>query len=497
MNSEQWQLLGQLLKKLPSETVEKNPMLLIAQAYLYEYQGQISSVFAYRDQAERLLSTLQPESLERKSLEGEIAVLHAEQLILSGQGDLAVERSEQALKLLHPQALHMWSFAIGIQVVASQMAGAIDVGLKIADEILNTHALLPGIANARMMLFLCIAYWMDGNLHGLKQAALRCLKLGEQHALPESIAFGRYFLGKLYYVCNELAEAERYLAAVFRDPYTVRPQYLVQSAALLALIYTSQGRDEDASDVVGSVLYHTMEANDTAASAVARAFRVELALRQGKSLEAQRLSEHTVYDLLPPVWFFYTPQLTPVKLLLTQNSPESQRQALTLLDPFDEFLLKSNRKAIRIDLLALQALVFKSQGEGQAALEKLTESLALAEPGGYIRNYVDLGTRMADLLGELAASGVAQNYIAQILDAFATESSPSGTTDQSDLIEPLTERELQVLRLLSTELSTNEIASQLVISVATVRAHTRSVYSKLDVHSRYEAVQQAQILGLI
>ena len=122
------------------------------------------------------------------------------------------------------------------------------------------------------------------------------------------------------------------LAAVLGDPFTVRPQYLVQSAALLALIYTAQGRDEDASDVVESVISHTVETDEPVASAVAHAFRVELALRQGKALEAQRLSEHAVYDLLPPVWFFYVPQLTPVKLLLAHNSPESLRQALTLLD---------------------------------------------------------------------------------------------------------------------------------------------------------------------
>ena len=238
MNREQWNRLERLLKTLPPEALQNNPLLLATRAFIFEHRGQIPESFADRDRAESLLSAFQPESPEQKEVQGMIAVLHGEQHILLGEGDRALECAERALRLLPAEALHIRSYAIAEQVLAYQMAGDIGAGLKIINEILNAPALLPGITQARMMLWFCIAYWMEGDLNGLKQPALQCLKLGQQHALPESISFGRYFLGALHYVRNELSEAERYLAAVVDDPFTVRPQYLVQSAFALARIYT-------------------------------------------------------------------------------------------------------------------------------------------------------------------------------------------------------------------------------------------------------------------
>jgi LuxR family maltose regulon positive regulatory protein len=104
---------------------------------------------------------------------------------------------------------------------------------------------------------------------------------------------------------------------------------------------------------------------------------------------------------------------------------------------------------------------------------------------------VDLGAPMYHLLIRLKRQEGASDYVNQILAAFPL------ATRETTLIDPLTERELQVLRLLATELSTQELAKEMVVSLATVRTHTKRIYSKLDAHSRLEAVQRAQELGLL
>ncbi|MGB5343133.1 MAG: hypothetical protein WBP67_13690, partial [Thermoanaerobaculia bacterium] len=129
-------------------------------------------------------------------------VLHSEQQVVSGEVDRARQIVEQALDLLPPAARHMWSYAIGVKILADQMSGKLARGIELVNEILNEPALLTGMSEARMMLWLCLAYWMEGDLNGLKQPASRCLKLGEQCALPESLNFGRYFLGVSHYVRN-------------------------------------------------------------------------------------------------------------------------------------------------------------------------------------------------------------------------------------------------------------------------------------------------------
>jgi LuxR family maltose regulon positive regulatory protein len=137
----------------------------------------------------------------------------------------------------------------------------------------------------------------------------------------------------------------------------------------------------------------------------------------------------------------------------------------------------------------------------------LERALSLAEPGGYIRLFADEGPSMARLLREAAAHGFAPKYIAKLLAAFAaktpgeqrtpeTASFPS-VSAQSSLVEPLSERELEVLRLLAAGLSNPEIAQELYIAVSTVRSHAKSIYGKLNVHGRWEAVQRAQELGLL
>lgn len=113
------------------------------------------------------------------------------------------------------------------------------------------------------------------------------------------------------------------------------------------------------------------------------------------------------------------PQLTPAKLLLAKRTPKSLEKALGELDQLDGFLRKANRKTIRIDLLALQALNLDAQGKERAAFEKLSESLALAEPGGFIRNFLDLGLPMATLLQRLLKQNVAVDYIEKLLAAFS------------------------------------------------------------------------------
>jgi LuxR family maltose regulon positive regulatory protein len=147
-----------------------------------------------------------------------------------------------------------------------------------------------------------------------------------------------------------------------------------------------------------------------------------------------------------------------------------------------------------IQILVLQALTHKAQGDTPAALAFLERALTLAEPEGYVRIFVDEGTPIAALLREAAKHGFAPNYVRQLRAAFGKA---EGTTPVTQfLIEPLSERELEVLRLLGTELNGPEIARELMVSLNTMRTHTKNIYNKLGVHNRQAAVRRAEELDL-
>jgi LuxR family maltose regulon positive regulatory protein len=146
-------------------------------------------------------------------------------------------------------------------------------------------------------------------------------------------------------------------------------------------------------------------------------------------------------------------------------------------------------------MLMLQALAHQIQADVPTALVSLERALALAEPEGYVRIFVDEGPRMAALLQAAAKRGIAPSYVRQLLAALAT--AEDRTPANQVLIEPLSERELDVLRLLGTDLDGPEIARELMVSLSTMRTHTRNIYSKLEVKNRRAAVARAEDLGVL
>jgi LuxR family maltose regulon positive regulatory protein len=154
-----------------------------------------------------------------------------------------------------------------------------------------------------------------------------------------------------------------------------------------------------------------------------------------------------------------------------------------------------NRNGSVLDILVVQALAHHANGDSPAALASLAGALGLAEPEGYVRVFVDEGPPMATLLKLAAKQPKAPGYVRQLLAAgVALEA--QRPTDQP-LIESLSERELEVLRLLESDLDGPDIARELSVSLATVRTHTRNIYAKLDVNSRRAAVRRATELGLL
>jgi LuxR family maltose regulon positive regulatory protein len=154
-----------------------------------------------------------------------------------------------------------------------------------------------------------------------------------------------------------------------------------------------------------------------------------------------------------------------------------------------------------IEILVLRALAFDLCGNTGQAMRSLDRALQLAEPEGFVRTFVDEGPPLARLLYEALPQGISPDYIQRLLAAFPEieleQTTPSKQSSDDEWIEPLTERELEVLQLIADGLTNQEIASKLYLSLNTVKAHTRSIYGKLDVKSRAQAAARARALGLI
>ncbi len=187
------------------------------------------------------------------------------------------------------------------------------------------------------------------------------------------------------------------------------------------------------------------------------------------------------------------------RLLLAQSALDGadgpRREAMDLLERLLELAIEGDRTGSAIEILILQALARHRQGDTPVALVSLERALLLAEPEGYVRVFLDEGPPMTALLERSAKHGIARSYVGQLL---AATTRPEGATPiNQGLIEPLSERELDVLRLLASDLNGPAIAAELVVSLNTVRSHTKSIYAKLGVNDRRAAVRRAEELDLL
>jgi LuxR family maltose regulon positive regulatory protein len=155
-----------------------------------------------------------------------------------------------------------------------------------------------------------------------------------------------------------------------------------------------------------------------------------------------------------------------------------------------------------IEILILQALAFQAEVDTTRAMTTLEQALTIAEQMGFYRIFMDEGASMAPLLYEALERDIAPDYVNRLLQAFPIDESEQidlvePQNAESGYIEPLSEREIEVLQLIAEGLTNSEIASRLVLSLGTVKTHARNIYGKLGVHNRTEAVARARVLGIL
>jgi LuxR family maltose regulon positive regulatory protein len=191
--------------------------------------------------------------------------------------------------------------------------------------------------------------------------------------------------------------------------------------------------------------------------------------------------------------------LTLVRMLMARSRSQGEASCLDETAELLTRLLRAAEEGGRggsvIEILVLQALDHQLRGDLDGALVPLERALDLAEPEGYVRIFVDEGPVMSALLDAVAARVTAPGYARRLVRASAPSQRPPAAAQA--LVDPLSERERQVLRLLGSELSGPEIARELVVSLNTVRTHTKSIYTKLGVSTRRAAVRRGEELDLV
>lgn len=498
LNQEHWRQLEHWLRLMPRRLIDERPELLILEAWILQKWWRFADLARHLDRIEALMAqTLLPES-DRTRMRSEIDALRSMLSYYVSDGERTFAFAQRALQTAPMECSSVrglaWMYYAGGLQLKGDLRGAL-AGLL---EGLKEDRFHGNAFPSRPFVGLCHLHWISADLPNLLQAAAQMLQVARERGLTESIAWARYFRGCALYHLDDLAGAESEFAAVVEQRYLVHSFAFSQSAFGLASVYQAQGASDRAREVAKSVATYALEINNARVLADAEAFQAYLAQEQGDPAAAQRWAAS--YDLKtppPPLSTFHVPLVSRAKVLLAAGTPAGLAEASRTLVRLHEFAATTHNTRYLMEALALQALLHAAQNDRPAALATLARAVTLGEPDGMLRVFVDLGPAMAALLRQLATRGTTADYVRRLLRAFPAESPPQPAPSQPELIEPLSEREVEVLALLGERLSNKEIARTLNISPMTVKRHTVNIYQKLAVGSRREAVARAVALGLL
>jgi LuxR family maltose regulon positive regulatory protein len=278
--------------------------------------------------------------------------------------------------------------------------------------------------------------------------------------------------------------------------------YQVFGHALLARVCEAQGDRSSALENIERAERLGQGSGYALVKALGTELRIRLWLAQGELMAAARWAQERELQAADQLDAAREIEQTAVvRTLIHQDRPD---EALRLLAALLEAAQSAGRTAHVIKVRVLQALAFQAQGDDGRAFSALEHALYLAASEGYVRTFVDEGEPMARLLrralatrfGATKTHGIAPDYASRLLAAFDKRSQAASPAANAP-VEPLTERELEVLRLIAGGLSNREIARKLVVAVSTVKSHINHIYGKLDVKNRTQAVARGRTLGLL
>lgn len=487
--------LAALHNLFPDEVARSSPDLLLAKAWAsHPLRYDIAEIGSLATEIDALLERLELDESRARLLRAENDILTAIALYFNLEPAAAATRCRRSLEILPRAYYTARTFARTYYAGALHMMGDLSGVHELAIQGQQEDLAVPGSPRGRNAAIDAFVQWMNGDLSAVRQAGEYVLSLTPSIDQHITKSWGHYFLAGVYYLQNNLVEARYHAESAFAARMTNRSFVAIYTGFILALVHQATGNPEKANDTMDQTLAYAIEVQSAPLIAVVRMFQVELDIRRGRMKQAAQWAEQILPTVRFTPWpFFYAPPLTVLRAFLATTPPARPDLLADYLRRLRTHLEATHNNRFLIEVLAMEAMFLAACDDEEAALVALNRSLDLAEHSNFIRVYVDLGPPLKDLLQRLYAQQPRNDYIQRILAAFPSNK----PTPNEAMVEPLTDRELEVLNLLARRYSNKEIAQELFIAPVTVKRHTVNIYQKLNVGSRREAVQAAQRLRII
>ena len=500
MNSGEWGTIQEMCSYLNSDYAKTDPDVILGQFWLMFVQGKRTQLFQQLNPGTRE-KLLVGKAANLSSYIGEFNALLSYKHYTGDAVDheAALAEANTALASLQIEEAYprgfAWIFYGGCMLALRRGSEAIHHLHRQLDQ--------ARLKSERLYILMIINYihWLSADLKALKHSTAQYRSEASVLARLNQVGVANLFEGHSLYLMNDISNAVEALRKAYPVRFQMLTTHRLATICSVALALYESGNIDDASDVAADFGEYAMMQKHNPSIFVFEALQAELNWRSGNVDEAFHWARHAdSSNYLVTITDFYYQYFTLIKLLIYEGSSGAYLKAADILHSAHAYFTKFNYTSHLIQAHALSAMLAHAKNQEQKAYDQLLMAIDLSRESKPVRIFLDMGSKMRDLMQKLHARRSGDAFLEQLIletRAVRIKRGMSSTSGRPPGASILTTREREILELLALRLTNKEIALELSISYETVKRHTKNLYQKLEVGSRMEAVSKARELSIL
>jgi LuxR family maltose regulon positive regulatory protein len=503
MDADKWRMMESWINMLPEDILKKRYKLQIAIASINKQRFKLEELHSALQRSKELLD----KTSDNKTYMGEWYFLKGwVNLYLEGDISGSMNHLNKALKLIPETSLGLIRGEAELQYAMTLHAsGKNSESIRRLQEKISSQKIKSGKYWERLQFGLCAVRLMNGDLFNVYNDASLLNDSANRSKIQFVEGWSRFFLAVSALHRFKLEDALHHFSRIIELRYITYDRASIDSILGLAIVYQMKGMDEEANKTILIANEYAEWTKNPSHSVLISSAIARLELLRGNIAEAMKWHRTAEIGLHIPsmVFFLCNPAITECSVLLAEGSGSSLNLASEKLDLIYQGTKHYNYKSQLIEVLILQSVLLYKQGHIVKAARTMEDALELAVPGGWIRPFIEFGNEVMIILDQLIKHNAYTEYCMMLKELFGKYEKGLKTNVSSHpapkvtLSEPLTQRELEILPLLSMGYKNKEIGNKIFLAPTTVKKHVYNIFQKFNVHSRIELISKAKELDLI
>jgi LuxR family maltose regulon positive regulatory protein len=477
--------LHRMLDMIPVGVLNTSPALLVCRAFLCDTFTDFDAMKTYLESASQQMD----EATAEPGLIGVFASVHSCFSTYTNDFPTAEKYADLALERLTPGQSFLWDYALNFKIFSTSMIKS----PALAREILEKYrSNLKGKSDRNLMRLDVIKLlfdWNQATIKNLRQSGKIVLEIARQENVWWMYKIGNYYLGQYFFMKNQTKEAYAYIDQGIDCFFNAGPVWALQLFYTGSLTALAENNLEKAHHYLSAARMFVELNKLETFKGYLRAFEVEFALRTHDVKKAWKLSRSANYFIHPPLYYYYIPQFTQVKLYIEKGDPDLMKEAHNLIQTYKE--MTGNLLYAEIQITLLEAVWYAKSGLNEEALIALSKVLNITPEEDYIRVFLDMGQPVLEIMQALPEERKQMPLARNIMMGFRYEENLQSPKFESIILTP---KEMELMELVASGMQNKEIADQLCLSDATIKTYLYRIYQKLEVKNRTTALSRLKEL---